>query len=176
MSGELKPVTLFTDGACLGNPGPGGYGVVLRYERPSKKLHRKEFSGGFRLTTNNRMELMAVIVGLQKLRKPCAVELHSDSKYIISSLQGRLPQKWKDAGWRRGKRGRVLNPDLWQQIAELSEKHRIRPVWVAAHSGNEENERCDELAVSTAKRRDLPPDVVYERENPDMVELRTEHR
>ncbi|HJS43060.1 MAG TPA: ribonuclease H [Gemmatimonadales bacterium] len=145
--------------------GTGGYGVVIRYERLGRKPHRKEFSGGFRLTTNNRMELMSVIVGLQQLKEPCEVELHSESKYITSSSEGRLPQKWKQAGWRRKKRGRVLNPDLWQRISELSEKAPNHTCWVASHSGDEENERCDQLAVSAANQRDLPPDVVYEREN-----------
>jgi ribonuclease HI len=166
MANTPKQVDVYTDGACIGNPGAGGYGVVLRYQRSRKGLYRKERSGGFRLTTNNRMELMAVIVGLSALKGRCSVALHSDSEYIVSSIRAGLPQRWKERGWKRGKRSKVLNTDLWQQVIDLLSKHEVKPVWVKGHSGDPENERCDQLAMGAAHRLGLPADVGYEREHP----------
>ena len=157
-------MTIYTDGGCIGNPGPGGYGVVLLY-----KDHRKELSGGYRLTTNNRMELTAAIVGLEALKGPCDVTLHSDSQYLVSSMRAGLPQKWKARGWRRGKRERALNSDLWDQILTLSAAHNVTFKWVRGHSGDLENERCDELSQAAARRSGLPADLGYEGQSVERI-------
>ena len=133
-----KQVEIFTDGACSGNPGPGGYGVILRYKGVSKEL-----SGGEERTTNNRMELTAVITGLSALKEPCAVTLYSDSKYIIDAIQKGWAKKWRANGWMRNAKDPALNPDL----LDLLEKHEVTFVWVKGHAGHPENERCDQLAV-----------------------------
>ena len=151
-------VTIYTDGACKGNPGPGGYGVILIAGN-----HRKELSGGYRRTTNNRMELLAAIVGLRTLKSPCTVTLHTDSKYVADALEKGWARKWRANGWMRTKTDRALNPDLWEELLALCERHRVRVVWVRGHAGHEENERCDELAVTAARQRNLPPDSGYER-------------
>jgi ribonuclease HI len=152
-----KNITIYTDGACTGNPGPGGYGVVLIYTD-----HRKELSGGFRLTTNNRMEMMAAIVGLQSLNQPCEVTLHSDSKYLVDAMTKGWAAKWQANGWKRNKKESAKNPDLWQQLLDLCDHHRVDFRWVRGHSGHPENERCDRLAVAAAHQRDLPIDQGYE--------------
>ncbi len=144
---ERKQVEIFTDGACSGNPGPGGYGVILRY-----KQHEREISGGAPATTNNRMELSAVIAGLSALTEPCDVTLYSDSKYFIDAMEQGWAEKWKANGWMRSKKDKALNPDLWEQILELFGKHQITLVWVKGHAGHPENERCDRLAVAESKR------------------------
>jgi ribonuclease HI len=154
---ELLKVTLYTDGACIGNPGPGGYGIVLLYEG-----HRKELSGGFRLTTNNRMELLAAIVGLRALKTRCSVTLYSDSRYLVESMTQGWAQQWRANRWRRGKRGKALNADLWEQLLDLCDQHEVEFVWVEGHAGNRENERCDRLSMQAAQRQDLPADTVYE--------------
>jgi ribonuclease HI len=154
---EPKKVTIYTDGACLGNPGPGGYGVVLLYDG-----HRKELSGGFRLTTNNRMEMMAVIVGLRALKERCSVTLYSDSEYVVNSISKGWAARWRANGWRRNKKDKAVNPDLWEQLLDLIDKHDVKMVWVRGHSGVEENERCDELSVAAAQHKDLPVDEGYE--------------
>jgi ribonuclease HI len=135
-----KKVEIWTDGACSGNPGPGGFGVILQYGPK-----RKEISGGFNHTTNNRMELMGVIAGLSALKDPCDVTLHSDSKYIVEAMQKGWPQAWQKKGWRK-KDGMAKNTDLWEQILDLCEKHKVEFSWLKGHSGHDENERCDELA------------------------------
>ena len=155
---ELKKVTIYTDGACLGNPGPGGYGVVLLYGGL-----RKEISGGFRLTTNNRMEMMAVIVGLQALKEPCSATVCSDSQYVVRAISEGWAVKWRANGWKRNKKEKAVNADLWQQLLDLSEKHEVKMVWVRGHSGVIENERCDELSVAAAKQLNLPIDEGYEK-------------
>ena len=137
-----KQVEIFTDGACSGNPGPGGYGVILRYKGVSKEL-----SGGEEQTTNNRMELTAVITGLSALKEPCAVTLYSDSKYIIDAIQKGWAKKWRAIGWMRNAKDPALNPDLWEKLLDLLEKHEVTFVWVKGHAGHPENERCDQLAV-----------------------------
>ena len=137
-----KQVEIFTDGACSGNPGPGGYGVILRYKGVSKEL-----SGGEERTTNNRMELTAVITGLSALKEPCAVTLYSDSKYIIDAIQKGWAKKWRANGWMRNAKDLALNPDLWEKLLDLLEKHEVTFVWVKGHAGHPENERCDQLAV-----------------------------
>lgn len=137
----VKPVIMYTDGASAGNPGPGGYGTILTYN-----AKRKELSGGFRRTTNNRMELLAVIEGLKALKKPCTVEVYSDSKYVVDSVAKGWIFGWEKKGF-KGKK----NPDLWQQFLQLYRQHNVRFFWVKGHAGHPMNERCDELAVRAAK-------------------------
>ena len=152
-----KEIVIYTDGACTGNPGPGGYGVVLLYNN-----HRKELSGGFRRTTNNRMEMMAAIVGLQSLNQPCQVTLHSDSKYLVDAMSKGWARKWRANGWKRNKKESAKNPDLWQELLELCDQHQVEFRWVKGHAGHAENERCDQLAVSAARQADLPIDEGYQ--------------
>ena len=156
---ELKKVVMYTDGGCIGNPGPGGYGVVLLSDG-----HRKELSGGFRLTTNNRMELMAAIVGLEALKVPCEVTLHSDSKYVVDAMELGWAKRWQANGWRRNKNEKAVNPDLWQRLLEVCKKHEVKFRWVKGHAGNPENERCDYLANTTAMQKNLPVDEGYQPE------------
>ncbi|MBN1260782.1 MAG: ribonuclease HI [Anaerolineae bacterium] len=153
---ERKHVVLYTDGSSLGNPGPGGYGVVLLYG-----THRREISGGFRRTTNNRMELMAAIAGLETLKEPCRVTLHTDSRYLVDAMRLGWARGWRANDWER-KSGPALNPDLWERLLQLAEIHTIAFVWVKGHAGNPDNERCDELAKEAALQESLPSDVVYE--------------
>ena len=143
----MKTVTLYTDGACSGNPGPGGWGAILEFMG-----HEKELSGGEESTTNNRMELTAVIRGLQALKEPCIVELYSDSKYVIDGLQKGWAESWRRRGWVKSDKKPALNPDLWGQLLDLAEKHQLRYHWVKGHAENEKNNRCDELAVAESKR------------------------
>lgn len=157
MSQPLKQVTIYTDGACIGNPGPGGYGTVLLYGE-----HRRELSGGYRLTTNNRMEMMAAIVGLQALKAKCAVTIYSDSKYVVDAIMKGWAVRWRAKGWKRTQTKSPVNTDLWQQLLGLCEHHQVEFRWVKGHSGNVENERCDRLAVEAAKQPNLPIDEGYE--------------
>ena len=154
---DLKRVVIYTDGACSGNPGPGGYGVVMLYDG-----YRKELSGGFRLTTNNRMEMLAAIEGLRALKERCAVTLYSDSQYLINAIQQGWAVRWRANGWMRNKKEKAVNPDLWAQLLDLCARHEVEFVWVRGHAGNVENERCDQLAVAASQHRDLPADEVYE--------------
>jgi ribonuclease HI len=154
---DLPSVTIYTDGGALGNPGPGGYGVVLLHNR-----HRKELTGGFRRTTNNRMELMAVISGLETLRARCRVEVYSDSRYLVDAMEQGWARRWRSNGWRRNKRDAALNPDLWQRLLDLCDNHAVTFHWVRGHAGDRENERCDQLTQEAMRQRDLPPDTVYE--------------
>lgn len=141
----MKKVTLYTDGACRGNPGRGGYGAILVYGK-----HEKELSGGEPVTTNNRMELMAAIVGLSALLEPCEVDLYSDSRYLVNAyLEGWLDD-WKRNGFRRGKRDEVKNADLWEKLDALTCRHTVHFFWVKGHNGHDYNERCDALATSFA--------------------------
>lgn len=149
----MTEVEIYTDGACSGNPGPGGYGVVLKY-----KEHVKELSGGCESTTNNRMELLAVIKGLEALKRPCKVTLYSDSKYIVDAMNKGWVKRWQAQGWMRGKNAPAKNADLWKRILELSSKHKVTWVWVKGHADNEFNNRCDRLAVEATNRiKDAPP-------------------
>ncbi|MBE9112605.1 ribonuclease HI [Nodosilinea sp. LEGE 07298] len=157
MAQPLKPVTIYTDGACIGNPGPGGYGTVLLYGE-----HRRELSGGYQLTTNNRMEMMAAIVGLQALKHQCAVTVYSDSKYVVEAIMKGWAVRWRSKGWMRTKTHSAVNADLWQQLLSLCEQHQVEFRWVKGHSGNVENERCDCLAVAAARQPNLPVDEGYE--------------
>lgn len=140
---ELKRVEIFTDGACSGNPGMGGYGTILRYKNTEKEL-----SGGEENTTNNRMELMAAIVGLEALKEKCSVTIYSDSKYLVDAIEKGWAVKWRDNGWMRNKKDAALNPDLWERLLDLLEVHEASFVWVKGHAGHPENERCDRLAVA----------------------------
>ena len=139
----MKFVELFTDGACSGNPGKGGWGAILRYAG-----HEKELSGGAVETTNNRMELTAVIQGLSALKEPCSVRLTSDSKYVIDAVVKGWVYGWQRNGWRKADKKPALNVDLWEQLLPLLEKHQVEFVWVKGHQGHPENERCDRMAVN----------------------------
>lgn len=155
-----KHITIYTDGSAIGNPGPGGYGVVMRYGE-----HVRELSGGFRRTTNNRMEILAAIEALRALTEPCAVTLHSDSQYLVNAITQGWAKRWQAKGWMRTKDERALNVDLWLELLPLLEKHTVTFVWVRGHMGNPDNERCDVLARQAAAQKDLPPDEVYETEH-----------
>lgn len=143
----MKNVEIYTDGACSGNPGPGGWGAILRYGG-----HEKELSGGEAKTTNNRMELTAVIQSLSALHEPCSVTLTSDSKYVIDAIQKRWVYRWRQNGWRKSDKSPALNADLWEKVLVLLEIHRVRFVWVHGHQGHLENERCDRLAVAASQQ------------------------
>lgn len=137
-----KHVELFTDGACSGNPGKGGWGAVLRYGQSEREL-----SGGEKSTTNNRMELTAVIMGLMALKEPCHVTLTTDSKYVSDGLSKGWARSWQKNGWRKADKKPALNPDLWEELLRLTDIHDVDIVWVKGHAGHPENERCDRLAV-----------------------------
>ena len=143
----MKTVTLYTAGACSGNPGPGGWGAILEYMG-----HELELSGGEDNTTNNRMELTAVIQGLSKLKEPCIVELYSDSKYVIDGLEKGWAIGWKKRGWVKSDKKPALNPDLWEQLLNLTALHQMRYHWVKGHADNPKNNRCDQLAVAQWKQ------------------------
>ena len=143
----MKKVTIYTDGACSGNPGPGGWGTILKY---GEKI--KEISGGEEKTTNNRMELTAVITGLSCLKEPCSVEIVTDSKYIVDAVTKGWAEKWKANGWMRTKKDKALNPDLWEKLLKLLSVHEVQFVWVKGHAGHPENERCDAMAVAESKK------------------------
>jgi len=143
----MKSVTVYTDGACSGNPGPGGWGAILEWNG-----HRKEMSGGEKNTTNNRMELMGVISALEALREPCAVALYSDSKYVIDAMTHGWAQRWRSNGWMRNKTDKALNPDLWERLLELCARHSVTFHWVKGHAQNPNNNRCDQLAVAESKK------------------------
>jgi ribonuclease HI len=150
----MKHVDIFTDGACSGNPGPGGWGVILKY-----KGTEKELSGGAAQTTNNRMEMMAAIASLELLRRPCEVDLHSDSQYLVKAFNDHWIDSWIRKGWKRGKNEPVKNVDLWQRLLKAMEPHKVNYIWVKGHVGNELNERCDQLATSAADGEDLLEDI-----------------
>lgn len=141
----MKNVSIFTDGACRGNPGPGGWGAILRYKETEREL-----SGGERDTTNNRMELTAVIEALKLLKEPCHVDLFSDSKYVIDGLSKGWAITWRKNGWKKSDKSPALNPDLWGELLELCERHMLTYHWLKGHDGHPENERCDALATAYA--------------------------
>ena len=152
-------VKIYTDGAARGNPdGPGGYGTVLEYTDRAGVLHTKELSQGYVKTTNNRMELMAVIAGLEALNRPCEVEIFSDSKYVVDAFNQHWIDGWIKKDWNRGKSGPVKNIDLWKRLLAAKQKHQVNFHWVKGHDGHEQNERCDTLATSVADSDDLIPD------------------
>ena len=154
---NARLVTIYSDGACTGNPGPGGYGVVLLYGE-----HRRELSGGYRLTTNNRMELMGPIKGLEALKEKCKVTLYTDSMYVVDSMQKNWARRWKANDWMRNKKEQAVNPDLWARLIDLCDKYEVNFRWVRGHAGDLENERCDQLAVEAAHQTNLPVDEGYE--------------
>jgi ribonuclease HI len=154
--GSFPPVTIYTDGGCIGNPGPGGYGVVII--TPGV---RKEISAGFNLTTNNRMELAAAIAGLKAIGSRSKVTLLSDSRYLVDGMTLGWAAHWRSRGWRKAGRGKALNTDLWQQLLDLCERHEVIFEWIRGHSGSAENERCDQLSMQAARKRSLPPDPGY---------------
>ncbi|MGI6070846.1 MAG: ribonuclease HI [Blautia sp.] len=154
-------VKIYTDGAARGNPdGPGGYGTVLHFVDAKGQLHVREFSGGYQKTTNNRMELMAAIVGLEALTRPCQVELYSDSKYLVDAFNQHWIDGWLKKDWRRGKKDEVKNIDLWQRLLTAKAPHQVQFFWVKGHDGHPENERCDALATSAADGEELMEDVI----------------
>ncbi len=146
----MKNVIMYTDGACSGNPGPGGYGIVLMYNE-----HKKEIKKGFKKTTNNRMELMAVVDGLNMLKESCNVEIYSDSKYVVDAINKGWLNGWVTKNWVRGKNNPVLNSDLWKQLVPLLSKHEVEFIWVKGHANNFYNERCDELARNAIVSNEL---------------------
>jgi len=165
---DLKEVTIHTDGGAVPNPGRGGYGVVLRFGN-----HVKELSGGFALTTNNRMELMAVIAGLEALKERCRVRLRSDSKYIVDAITSGAAFRWRDHGWSMRLTGskKAKNPDLWGRLLAAYERHEVEMIWVKGHAGIDDNERCDQLAATAMQQPDLPPDEGYDPDPPETPPL-----
>ena len=157
MNSTAKRVVVFTDGACTGNPGPGGYAAILQFGE-----HRRELSGGFRRTTNNRMELMAAIKALEALKQPCSVTLFSDSEYVVNGIAKGWALGWRAKAWRRSGKT-VPNWELWNWLLELCERHQVNARWVEGHAGHVENERCDQLAVCAAGGPNLAVDLGYER-------------
>lgn len=143
----MKKVTIYTDGACSGNPGPGGWGAVLIYGG-----HRLEMSGGERQTTNNRMELVAAIEAMSRLNQPCEVELWSDSRYLVDGLEKGWAKSWRSRGWKKKDGSPALNPELWERLLELCEEHTVTLHWVKGHAENRENNRCDEMAVAESRK------------------------
>ena len=143
----MKEVIIYTDGACSGNPGPGGWGAILRYGEKTKEL-----SGGEKNTTNNRMELTGVISALQALNQPCRVQLYTDSQYVVNAMEKGWAVSWRAKGWRRSNKEPALNPDLWQQLLDLCEQHEVTFHWVKGHAENKYNNRCDELAVAAREK------------------------
>ncbi len=155
---DKKQIQIFTDGACRGNPGPGGYGVILRYGERSLEL-----SAGYRLTTNNRMELLAAIVGLKALKMPCMVDLYTDSKYLADSISKGWVYGWQKKGWKKSDGKPALNVDLWQELLSLLKVHEVNIIWVKGHAGHPENERCDLLATTAAEGENLLEDTNYKK-------------
>jgi ribonuclease HI len=149
----MKKITIYSDGACSGNPGPGGYGTILKYNGTVKEL-----SGGFRDTTNNRMEIMGAIAGLEVLKEPCEVTIVTDSQYLVNAIEKGWAEKWRANGWMRNNKDKALNPDLWERLLALLKIHTVTFTWVRGHNGHPENERCDCLAVAAASGQNLPID------------------
>jgi len=143
-----KHVLLFSDGACSGNPGPGGYGVILQYEE-----NKKELSGSFADTTNNRMEIFAIIAGLEELKESCMVSVYTDSRYVVDSMSKGWVYRWKSNGWMRNKKDKALNVDLWKRLLAQCERHEVKFIWIRGHNEHPENERCDWLATNAIKEQ-----------------------
>ena len=151
-------VEIYTDGCCHGNPGKGGYGVILTYEKENGDIFEKEISQGYENTTNNRMELLAAIIGLEALKRPCDVELYSDSKYLVDAFNQKWINSWVKNNWNRPKTGPVKNIDLWKRLLEVKKQHKVEFIWVKGHNDNEKNERCDRLANAAASQSILLKD------------------
>ncbi len=157
----MTDVRLYSDGAARGNPdGPGGYGTILQFTDPKGVLHEREYSAGYKKTTNNRMELMGVITGLEALTRPCRVEVYTDSKYVTDAFNQKWIETWQRKNWKNSQNKPVKNPELWQRLLEAMKPHEVHFYWVKGHNGNEFNERCDKLATSAADGGDLLDDEV----------------
>ena len=156
---DKSKVTLYTDGACSGNPGVGGYGAILVHVDANGIKHEKEFSQGYKMTTNNQMELLAVIVGLEALKKPCNVMVYSDSKYVVDAFNNKWIDGWIAKGWKTASKSPVKNVDLWKRLLAAKKAHDVEFIWVKGHAGHEYNERCDSLAVTAAKKDDLKTEI-----------------
>ena len=161
--GALMHVQAWSDGSSRGNPGPGGYGTVLRYTGPDGVAHERELSAGYRRTTNNRMELMGAIAALEALKRPCAVTMTTDSQYVCNAFNQNWIGGWVRRGWKTASKQPVKNVDLWQRLIAACEPHEVTWVWVKGHAGHPENERCDELATAAADGTDLAEDPGFER-------------
>jgi len=153
-------VKIYTDGACSGNPGKGGYGTILVAEDEAGNIHKKELTQGFKNTTNNRMELLAAIVGLEALKKPCDVELTSDSKYLVDAFNQKWIDGWIKKNWKGANKQPVKNQDLWKRLLKAKESHNVKFIWVKGHAGHEYNERCDKMAVESANGENLLEDTI----------------
>lgn len=154
-------VKIYTDGACSGNPGKGGYGTILRTIDKNGKIYEKELTAGYKITTNNRMELMAVIVGLEALKMPCEVEITSDSKYVVDAFTQNWIDGWIKKGWIGSNKQPVKNKDLWERLLKAKEPHEVKFIWIKGHAGHEFNERCDRLAVNSANSNNLLDDTSF---------------
>ena len=152
----MMNVTIYTDGACRGNPGPGGYGSILRYTGPDGKVYEKELSAGFESTTNNRMEILAAVAALEALKKPCQIVLYSDSQYLVNAFRQGWLEKWKRNDWFRDvkRKEKAKNVDLWKRLDEAMKPHEVMFQWVKGHAENSFNNRCDELAVAAALNKE----------------------
>lgn len=155
-------MTIYTDGASRGNPGPGGYGAVLTYVQQDGSVARRELSAGYAHTTNNRMELLGVIVALEALKAPCEVEVHSDSQYVVKAFNDHWIDGWQRRGWRNSQKQPVKNVDLWKRLLAAMQSHKVAFCWVKGHAGHPMNERCDELATCAADGHDLLEDVGFD--------------
>ena len=154
-------VTIYTDGSARGNPGNGGFGAVLSFTNSQGKTFTRELSGGYERTTNNRMELMAVIAALEALTRPCDIEVHSDSQYVVNAFNQHWIEGWKKRGWKTAAKKPVKNVDLWQRLLKAMGPHRVRFIWVKGHAGHEMNERCDALATAAADSGRLEKDTGF---------------
>lgn len=157
---EKTEVCIYTDGACSGNPGAGGFGTVLVYNDKQGQKHEKELSEGYKHVTNNQMELMAVIVGLEALKKPCKIKLYSDSKYVVDAFNNNWIDGWIKKGWKTAGKTPVKNVELWQRLLKATQIHEIEFIWVKGHAGHEYNERCDTLAVTASKKSILKENIM----------------
>lgn len=152
----MKEVTLYSDGACSGNPGPGGFGTILECNGATRELSR-----GYAHTTNNRMELLGIIEGLTALKEPCRVTVVTDSQYVVNAMTKGWARRWKENNWRRNRKERALNPDLWDRLLSLCTTHRVTFTWIRGHNGHTQNERCDQLAVAASRGSGLGSDVPH---------------
>ncbi len=159
---EYCNVDIYTDGACANNPGRGGYGIVMMYKDKNNLMHQKEFSKGYKLTTNNRMELTAVIDALNLLKKPCNIKLYSDSKYVVDAINQKWLEGWQNKNWKLNTKNPVKNIDLWKKYLIASKDHKIEFIWVKGHASNKYNELCDKLAVKARESNSLSDDEGFE--------------
>lgn len=157
---EKTKVNIYTDGACSGNPGPGGYGAILVYIDDNGIKHEKELSEGYKQVTNNQMELLAVISGLEALKKPCEVVIYSDSKYVVDAFNNKWIDGWIKKGWKTAGKTPVKNVELWKRLLTAKERHDVEFIWVKGHAGHDYNERCDSLAVAASQKSELKPSIV----------------